>query len=162
MTRSSFLQINFNSTHLAQSFGARFVVGVDIDDTLISAAWRRRRAVWSKQSPTTPTTAKETEDRPNDASLPNKRRKLLSDDQQEALDVSANKITRNYFPASCEHEFGSLPIPPSSNRGKNVFPHNICFRTADWTKTSIPEDADGYDVVVGYVRPCGLPKQRSR
>ena len=59
-------------------------------------------------------------------------------------------LPRTYFPASCEHEFGPLPIPPSSNRGKTAFPHNIFFRTANWTTTPIPEDAEGYDVVIAY------------
>lgn len=95
----------------------------------------------------------------DDASFPNKRRKLQSSGYEEGVDVSIiAKSVRNYFPASCEHEFGSLPIPPSSNRGKDVFPHNICFRTADWTETSIPEDAEGYDVVIGYVKPSSLNK----
>ncbi|KAF8981063.1 hypothetical protein BDQ17DRAFT_897106, partial [Cyathus striatus] len=38
--------------------------------------------------------------------------------------------------------------PPSSNRGQEVFPHNIAFRTADWNLHDIPEDKDGYDVVL--------------
>ncbi|KAF9564548.1 Bin3-domain-containing protein [Agrocybe pediades] len=103
---------------IAQSYGAHFVVGVDIDESLISGAWRRRRTVWSMQEPT-------------------KRKATTEND-------------RHYFPASCEHEFGSLPIPPSSVRGKNVFPHNITFRTADWVNKDIHEDAEGYDVVVGF------------
>ncbi|KJA26438.1 hypothetical protein HYPSUDRAFT_199157 [Hypholoma sublateritium FD-334 SS-4] len=54
-----------------------------------------------------------------------------------------------FFPASCEHELGPLPIPPAAHRGKTTFPHNVAFRAANWPATSIPEDAAGYDVVVG-------------
>lgn len=64
-----------------------------------------------------------------------------------------------FFPASCEHELGPLPIPPAAHRGKTTFPHNVAFRAANWPATSIPEDAAGYDVVVGcvslYLRRCG-------
>jgi 7SK snRNA methylphosphate capping enzyme len=113
----------------AQSHGAHFVVGVDIDDTLIQGAWRRRIAVWSMQAPSHGLDAEETtkKRKREDAPVPNPR----------------------YFPASCEHELGPLPIPPSSNRGKTSFPHNISFRAADWVKTEIPEDSEGYDVVIG-------------
>ncbi|KAG6894287.1 hypothetical protein C0992_006725 [Termitomyces sp. T32_za158] len=51
---------------------------------------------------------------------------------------------------SCEHELGSLPIPPSETRGRHVFPHNVSFRTADWVTTRIPDDMDGYDVVLAF------------
>ncbi|KAM6492337.1 Bicoid-interacting protein 3 (Bin3) domain containing protein [Amanita muscaria] len=93
---------------IAQRLGAHKVVGVDIDESLVNAAWRRRRAVWSSQGP---------------------------DGQPD------------YFPASCEHEFGPLPVPPG---GKGVFPHNITFRTADWIEEEIVEDKDGYDVVIAF------------
>ncbi|PFH46547.1 hypothetical protein AMATHDRAFT_77622 [Amanita thiersii Skay4041] len=102
---------------IAQSLGASEVVGVDIDQTLVNAAWRRRRAVWSLQAP----------------------------GDEESTEFSAD-----YFPASCEHEFGSLPVPPSASRGKHLFPHNITFRTADWVEDTILEDEDGYDVVVAF------------
>lgn len=32
-----------------------------------------------------------------------------------------------------------------------MFPHNIVFRHADWVKNRIPEDEDGYEVVLGFV-----------
>jgi 7SK snRNA methylphosphate capping enzyme len=31
-----------------------------------------------------------------------------------------------------------------------VFPHNVLFRTADWTTAPIPDDADCYDVVIAF------------
>ena len=95
--------------YVAQRLGAHKVVGVDIDESLTSAAWRRRRAVWSLQGP---------------AGEP------------------------DHFPASCEHEFGSLPVPPAAHRGNQAFPHNVTFRTADWVEEEIVEDKAGYDVVV--------------
>ena len=56
----------------------------------------------------------------------------------------------DYFPASFEHMFGPLPITDGSSQkdAADRFPHNVSFRAADWVKTEIPEDADGYDVVV--------------
>jgi 7SK snRNA methylphosphate capping enzyme len=120
---------------LAQLYGAKFVLGVDIDNTLIQAAWRRRRAVWSTQGPTSPNLWTDQSDK-----------EMVSDAKHQARP--------NYFPASCEHEFSFLPIPPAENRGKEIFPHNISFRTADWVKTNIPEDKEGYDVVVGFVIIC--------
>lgn len=98
----------------AQRWGAHKVVGVDIDDSLIRAAWRRRIAVWSAQGPTG---------------------------------------THDYFPASFDHSLGPLPIPPIQLTGKNTFPNNISFRTADWVNVDIPEDQDQYDVIVAWVLP---------
>lgn len=143
---------------IAQSQGVHLVVGVDIDDALVQAAWRRRRAVWSLQTPSRPLSADGTTTRTNlkDASNPSsKKRKRQELEETEIQKRGPNSSPRSrlpltYFPASCEHEFGSLPIPPSSNRGKTTFPHNISFRTADWTITAVPEDAEGYDVVIAF------------
>lgn len=118
----------------AQSWGAHKVVGVDIDDALIRAAWRRRRSVWSCQ-------ASDGSGERFEGDNPKKRKREMSENL-------ANTAASDYFPISCEHMFGPLPIPPSQNRGAHVFPHNILFRMADWTETEIPEDADGYDVVI--------------
>ena len=57
---------------------------------------------------------------------------------------------------ACEHMFGPLPIPepassPTSGSGNRIFPHNVSFRTADWVQEKIPEDIDGYDVVLAFV-----------
>ena len=129
---------------LAQMHGARFVVGVDIDEALIQAAWRRRRAVWSTQAPR----LDKFEDM-EDGGRPAAQVVELGDQTTTAL--------RHYFPTSCEHEFGSLPIPPSSSRSKKLsFPHNLSFRTADWTKTELPEDLEGYNVVIAWVVPVAL------
>ena len=54
----------------------------------------------------------------------------------------------NYFPTSCEHSFGHLPIPAAQRRGTHIFPHNLSFRTANWLEHEIPEDKEGYDVVI--------------
>ncbi|KAJ4468896.1 Bicoid-interacting protein 3-domain-containing protein [Lentinula aciculospora] len=124
---------------IAQAWGAHKVVGVDIDDTLIRAAWKRRQLVWSLQKP----------------------QSLQSDGDDDSMEVDNSSLIRSepievnhlqsdYFPAALQHSFGLLPIPPSRIRGKHVFPHNVSFRTADWTTEEIVEDADGYDVIVGF------------
>jgi len=59
-----------------------------------------------------------------------------------------NGSVPNYFPASFEHTFGPLSIPPSQHHD---FPHNVSFRAADWVNNDILEDKDGYDVVIAYV-----------
>ncbi|KAJ7636951.1 Bicoid-interacting protein 3-domain-containing protein [Roridomyces roridus] len=117
------------SCEIAQSHGASKVVGVDIDDALVRAAWRRRRTVWSAQGPPGETAETDGQSR--------KRKRVDVDPVGEA----------DYFPASCAHSLGPLPIPQSS---PDVFPHNISFRTADWVNEAIPEDATGYDVVLAF------------
>ncbi|KAF9459736.1 Bin3-domain-containing protein [Collybia nuda] len=128
---------------IAQYWGADKVVGVDIDDTLVRAAWRRRRTVWSLQAPSEP----KVEGLGSEEGVISKKRKRES---QAFLSEKSKLSLPDYFPMSCEHEFGSLPVPPSQNRGKQVFPHNISFRTADWTSTEIPEDAERYTVVIAF------------
>ncbi|KAJ6491307.1 Bicoid-interacting protein 3-domain-containing protein [Mycena vitilis] len=117
------------SCEIAQSHGASKVVGVDIDDALVRAAWRRRRTVWSAQGPP-----------PNEESEtvgPNRKRKRTVDPVGEP----------DYFPASCAHSLGPLPIPRSAPES---FPHNVSFRTADWVNEPVPEDEGGYDVVLAF------------
>ena len=124
----------------AQVWGASKVVGVDIDDGLVEAAWRRRRALWSTQGPSGPDDNEESEQ--DGSGRVAKRRRAPSQD------VSSPEPRRNYFPASCEHEFGPLPIPPYDAKTKTIFPHNVSFRAADWVNVDIVEDAAQYDVVV--------------
>jgi 7SK snRNA methylphosphate capping enzyme len=73
---------------IGHAWGAHRVVGVDIDDTLVRAAWRRRRTLWSLQSPPP---------QPH----PAKRIRLDPDP--------------DYFPMSCEQSHGPLPIPAPSD-----------------------------------------------
>ncbi|KAG5716220.1 putative methyltransferase C2A9.10 [Termitomyces sp. T112] len=127
---------------IAQSWGAHKVVGVDIDDTLIRAAWRKRRTVWSLQEPGDGKSA--TTNVPAENSKKRKRGSSLVENSPHPLPQP------EYFPMSCEHESGSLPIPPLETRGRHVFPHNVSFRTANWVATRIPEDVDGYDVVIAF------------
>ncbi|KAF8999124.1 Bicoid-interacting protein 3-domain-containing protein [Cyathus striatus] len=101
---------------IAQLWGACKVTGVDIDDSLIQAAWRRRRTVWSLQAPTSPS---------------------YSDVPPKKKPRTEPAPVPNYFPASLEHTLGSLPIPPPPTADKNL--HDI------------PEDKDGYDVVLAFV-----------
>ncbi|KAI0065825.1 Bin3-domain-containing protein [Artomyces pyxidatus] len=126
------------SCEVAQSWAARRVVGVDIDDVLVRMAWKRRRTLWSHQEP--PRDAP-----PPDASSSKKRKRK----QQE--DVALAPVPRaDYFPASCQHMFGPLPIPPVDVGGADAFPHNVSFRCADWVNEVIPEDAGGYDVILAF------------
>ncbi|TFK19811.1 Bin3-domain-containing protein [Coprinopsis marcescibilis] len=156
---------------IAQNWNARKVVGVDIDDTLVQNAWKRRRTLWSLQEPL----------RVGDGELEyadEEKLRLRKKKGKRKRTPSPPRIhpTKNYFPASCEHEFGPLPIPPyqvlaalgsssvdvgdadydedeggkpktSTSEATRVFPYNVLFRTADWTKADIVEDAQGYGVV---------------
>ncbi|TFY79314.1 hypothetical protein EWM64_g4700 [Hericium alpestre] len=117
--------------------GARRVVGVDIDDALVRMAWKRRRALWSFQEP-----SDHTEDIPRGQDK--KRRRDERDDKKI--------LKTDYFPASCQYMFGPLPILPveATASGAEEFPHNVSFRRADWVNEVIPEDADMYDVIVGF------------
>ncbi|THV07164.1 Bin3-domain-containing protein [Dendrothele bispora CBS 962.96] len=138
------------SCEVAQSFGAGKVVGVDIDDTLVRAAWRRRLQVWSTQGPVPELSVAKPvpEDGDGDGDEPSSQRGLGHATKKRK--AKSKKPVLNYFPASFEHTFGSLPIPPSHIRGKDVFPHNVLFRTADWVEEDIVEDKDGYDVVLAF------------
>lgn len=130
----------------AQSYGTHKVVGVDIDDTLIRAAWKRRRAVWSKQQPNT---ARDTSPSATECSEPRqKKRRVQKDLSAETIYVP--KLEADYFPSSCENEHGPLPILPAQS-GSATFPHNVVFHTADWVDTELPEDAESYDVVIAYI-----------
>ncbi|KAF6747128.1 Bicoid-interacting protein 3-domain-containing protein [Ephemerocybe angulata] len=164
-TNATVLDVGCNegwvTCEIAQVYGAAKVVGVDIDESLVEAAWRRRRAVWSLQAPPTTTTLHPTEPQaaaePNTSDSPPKKKRKRTHDADPVPDHPA----RAYFPASCLHEFGPQPVPPSSSsssmqadggngRAKTAFPHNVSFRTADWTMKDIPEDKAGYDVVVAF------------
>jgi hypothetical protein len=151
--RSSSPRISFSPSLLivgcestAQSWGAHKVVGVDLDDVLIRLAWRKRRTVWSLQAPTSDETP--VSDGFFDGLDGSKKRKRESESESSDVVRSAVVSRPDYFPASFEHTFGPLPIPPRQTRGQHVFPHNLTFRTADWVENEIPEDADGYDVVI--------------
>ena len=112
------------------------MIGVDIDDSLITAAWKRRRSAWSQQEPEW--NGFTGQDEP---STTGKRKR-------EELPLS---VLRPYhFPASCEHMFGPLPIPTQKPK-LDLFPHNVAFKCADWVTTGIAEDMEGYDVVVACV-----------
>jgi len=121
---------------IAQSWAAWKVVGVDIDEALIRGAWRRRRTIWSLQAPDNVAISGQdldAEERP-----------------KKRLREEPGCILPNYFPASFEHTFGPLPIPPSQHRGIHAFPHNVSFRAADWVNNEILEDKDGYDVIIAF------------
>lgn len=115
------------------------MVGVDIDETLIRAAWKRRRSVWSTHEPARDEDTLERDE-------PVSKRQRLENTSQSQQPEGLSVLEPDYFPSSCEHMFGPLPIP--SKKNSDVFPHNVVFHTADWVNTEIVEDAEGYDVVV--------------
>jgi hypothetical protein len=119
------------------------VIGVDIDGSLISAAWKRRRVVWSAQGP--------------DLSKihPAKRKHASGSDS-----ANGSAPMPEYFPESLASTFGHLPIPSSTQETQDKFPHNLTFRTADWPDQRISEDAAGYDVVIAFVVPYQLLGRR--
>ncbi|KAI0306811.1 S-adenosyl-L-methionine-dependent methyltransferase [Multifurca ochricompacta] len=126
------------SCEIAQSCGARRVVGVDIDDALVRMAWRRRRVLWSHQGATSEPSPPSSESR-------SKRKRVHTAPSIPQVD---------HFPASCQHMFGPLPITDTdmldSEAIAYTFPHNITFRRADWVNERIPEDDAGYDVIVAF------------
>jgi 7SK snRNA methylphosphate capping enzyme len=68
-------------------------------------------------------------------------------------DHASSSVRADYFPAAFQHMFGPLPMPPvsvPSGTGTEDpgFPLNVTFRTADWAEHAIPEDEDGWDVVL--------------
>ncbi|KAI9460773.1 Bicoid-interacting protein 3-domain-containing protein [Boletus coccyginus] len=111
---------------IAHACGARRVVGVDIDDTLVRAAWKRRRTLWSLQSP------------PHD--------REQSPTKRIRLDATAD----DYFPVSCEQTHGPLPIPTDAAEHRDAFPHNVTFRTTDWVTEDAAADEPTYDVVIAF------------
>lgn len=161
----SMLKLPDDWDKLAQTRGARRVVGVDIDDALVRAAWKRRRTLWSMQAPASPSESHQENELPETLrSLPkvngNKRKRAgsileLGSESNRALQ-EVPRPQPDHFPASCEHMYGPLPIPSSAQLEpeflqSGTFPHNVVFRTADWVAKTIPEDAGGYDVVLACV-----------
>ena len=110
---------------------------MDIDDTLIRAAWKRRRTIWSQQ----PNLQGPKNLLDGSESRPTKRSKTSEPEAQD-------KHRHTSFPAAFEHMFGPLPIPPAEPQTAIVFPHNISFRTTDWVNDGAIEDRGGYNVVL--------------
>ncbi|KAI6045978.1 Bicoid-interacting protein 3-domain-containing protein [Pisolithus marmoratus] len=117
---------------IGQIWGAARVVGVDIDETLIRGAWKRRRSLWSQQFPGRDVIERKED---NNSSGVFKRAKLDGDTDSHSFD---------YFPASCEHSNEPLPIPTDTTK-ESYFPTNVIFRTADWLTEPVSER---YDIVI--------------
>ncbi|KZT72541.1 Bin3-domain-containing protein [Daedalea quercina L-15889] len=135
---------------IAQSKGARQVVGVDIDDKLVRLAWKRRRYVWALQEPFN---ANRKVGGETDEATPSRKRRKVDVANGGAVDRELDPPQADYFPAAFEHMFGPLPIPPvncTGGPGREDFPHNVTFRAADWVNTDILEDKEGYDVVLAF------------
>ena len=140
-----------SATTSAQLWGAQRVIGIGIDNTLMRMAWQRRRTLWSHQAPLSLLEAMSSCPTGNTSHL-NLKHKCMS---QPHLPPPLPEA--NYFPASCQHMFGPLPIPPSSTEtsimldsgvSEIAFPHNVSFRCTDWVNECIPEDDMGYDVIL--------------
>ena len=115
---------------------------MDIDELLVRAAWKRRRTVWSLQAP--PDAQMGSDSSHTAAAFGKKRKRLEHTELEQPPPLPA---PMDHFPASCEHMFGPLPIQLQTPDSAS-FPHNVTFRHADWVSTEIPEDAEGYDIVV--------------
>ena len=143
---------------------------------LVDTAWKRRRSAWSTQGPRIldegevrgeeDEITNRTDERPHSHPATTatrtgstKRKRSSADDGLRKPPSTVDRFADvGHFPASCEHEFGPLPIPivaaGSQTRGRDVvteFPHNLAFRSADWVTNAVPEDQAGYDVVLGWV-----------
>lgn len=134
------LTLTYSVNQIAHSWEAREVVGVDIDDTLVRAAWKRRRAVWSQ--------------RPSSLAQPEIRELSVGNDSgisftHPGAARDEELVAEGSFPAAFEHMFGPLPIPPADAKTAYAFPHNVSFRAVDWVNDGAIEDRDGYDVVLG-------------
>ncbi|KAJ8494408.1 hypothetical protein ONZ51_g2342 [Trametes cubensis] len=129
----------------AQRLGAKRIVGVDIDDALVRLAWKHRRSVWSQQGPPENVSGRTQEGEDPSARSRKRRRSSLSAEDSHR----PQQGIPDYFPASCEHMFGPLLIPDAVSQDGS-FPHNVAFRTADWVHNEIPDDAEGYDVVLAF------------
>ena len=136
----------------AQQHGASRVLGVDIDETLINAAWRHLRSVWNLQAPSSLI------DGDNDAKPPpkKKRRKDRRGVDTSPADVpspeSARALTLNnahYFPASMPVMLGDIPMPPTITANDElVFPHNVTFETVDWVLNSPHGVTEKFDIIL--------------
>ncbi|THH07558.1 hypothetical protein EW145_g3296 [Phellinidium pouzarii] len=125
---------------IAHSWGAREVIGVDIDDGLVRAAWKRRRTIWSQQ-PLNSSLSDDVFLSGDDVGHLPKRRKVVPE-------TTRSEDESHSFPAAFEHMFGPLAIPPASLQTGGQFPHNVSFRTADWVRDGVVEDQNGYDVLL--------------
>ena len=151
--------------NVARSLNVRQIIGVDIDDGLVRAAWKHRRSVWSQhplvQSPspldrtqngTTVPPSKKAKDKQSQISVPRKRR-LEYEEHGNKDDLMEEPEEHEYsFPGAFDHMFGPLPIPPADTPEERMrFPHNIIFCTTDWPSSGTIDDKDGYDVVLACV-----------
>lgn len=116
---------------IAQMWRAARVVGVDIDEILIRAAWRRRRSLWSQQLPERDVIERRADDNSSPVS------------KRAKLDGDADRHSYDHFPVSCEHSHEPLPIPTNTSP-EGRFPTNVIFRTTDWLAEPVTER---YDIV---------------
>jgi 7SK snRNA methylphosphate capping enzyme len=104
--------------YLAKKYNIASILGVDIDDSLISKANTNLRVAYSLNNPNT-----------ND----------------NAIDLS---LRFHYFPQSMTNMFGMMPmsLPPTQQHGKG-FPFNVHFEAMDWTKQKV-DKYNQYDTIL--------------
>ncbi|KAL4249119.1 RNA methyltransferase [Abortiporus biennis] len=118
-------------------------VTCEIDSTVMG------RAVWSQQEPSDAT--EQTNNGTDNVS-----RKRARDEDERVVRVTNSKSgpVPDYFPVSCEHMFGPLPIPfrpvQGTSSDSDKFPHNVVFQTADWVSSGVTDDQAKYNVVVAF------------
>lgn len=125
---------------IGQTRDARRVVGIDIDETLIRAAWKWRRSVWSQQYP---------EGKSFEDSQDNDCPSTISQRNEPEHPLGCRAVCFDYFPMSCEQTHGPLPIP-SHTTGYTGFPYNVTFRVANWITEDDREDELGCDIILGF------------
>ncbi|KAG8950084.1 hypothetical protein FRC03_012962 [Tulasnella sp. 419] len=129
---------------IAQRWKAKKVIGVDIDESLINAAWKRRRHVWSLQKSDKGVAGPQALD-PSEHPKGQKRKREVIEEENIAVENCF------YFPSSFAYSFGALPIPVTGPSTSNTaFPHNVTFKATDWLKQGTVEDEAGYDVILAF------------
>ncbi|BGP43040.1 hypothetical protein JCM10449v2_007055 [Rhodotorula kratochvilovae] len=164
------------TVEMAQRAGAAKVTGVDIDPELVRAARKHADLAWSRQAPL----SRLLEEAAHLSSSSSRSSSQAAPLLPLVLDESTSPFvpsSSSYFPSSLARMFGFLPSPRSApgllttfhpqaevetagvlRRGKRkvmprevrAFPENVRFVCADWVNDEIPDDREGYEVIVAF------------
>ncbi|GAA5920902.1 hypothetical protein JCM3775_003999 [Rhodotorula graminis] len=166
------------TVEVAQHGLAAKVTGVDIDADLVRAARKHAELVWSRQAPLQRLVdeAAYLSHAHTSSRSPSPSHTLapLDLDTTTQSPFASTSRAPPYFPLSLPRMFGYLPTPRGLltthhpqpevetvgvlRRGKRkvmplevkAFPDNIRFAHADWVNEEIPDDRDGYDVILAF------------